>query len=299
MGGWVQLVTVEAVRHLCSYTTSVKIDLATIANGIFETRAGFWTTGRATHVSYPETGHAAALNVEDSSFWFEHRNRVILNALRMFPPAPGVILDVGGGNGYVTKALQDAGFPAVLLEPSAIGAANAVTRGVHNVICGDIDSARMRDDTVGGIGLFDVVEHVEDDVGLLRGLLHHLVPGGRVYVTVPAFRSLWSTDDVFTGHFRRYRAAEIEHTMRQAGFRIEYSTYIFWLLPVPILFFRVIPSKLGLRYDPKARTPREHASGLRVVRNVLGKLLGFEVPAIRQKRRIPIGGSCLVVGSRD
>lgn len=51
---------------------------------------------RITRISYPEGGHAVCREVEDSSFWFAHRNRCIVAAVERMPPC-GPILDIGGG----------------------------------------------------------------------------------------------------------------------------------------------------------------------------------------------------------
>src|SRR5262249_37896582 len=52
--------------------------------------------------------------------------------------------------------------------------------------------------------LMDVLEHVDDDVGLLRAVGRILTAAGEAVVTVPAHAFLWSDHDVFLGHRRRY-----------------------------------------------------------------------------------------------
>jgi len=277
----------------------VKLDLAAIADGISSIPSGGWTTDGTAGVSYPEVGSATCFAIEDSSFWFDHRNRVILAAVQKFPPANEIILDVGGGNGFVTKALEDAGFAAVLLEPAEEGVANANARGLRYVVRGDLDAARFHEQTVGGIGLFDVIEHIDDDVAFLRNAARLLVPGGRVYATVPAFHSLWSAADVASGHFRRYRAAALEAVLKSAGLHVEYSTYFFWILPLPLYLVRVLLPKLGLRRDDVvADAPRTHAVGGALTRAVVGKLFAPELRRIRRAKSVPFGGSCLVIATR-
>ncbi len=95
--------------------------------------AGWWQTRASPEVSYPGEGNALCFLVEDSSFWFRHRNRCILEILRRFPP-PGTFFDVGGRNRYVARAIQDAGLEVVLIEPGIDGVRNALRRGVR---CGD------------------------------------------------------------------------------------------------------------------------------------------------------------------
>jgi SAM-dependent methyltransferase len=66
------------------------------------------------------------------------------------------------------------------------------------------------------VGLFDVVEHVEDDAGLLRTAAALVRPGGFVLLTVPADPRLWSDLDRYAGHHRRYTRTGIEGLLRQA-----------------------------------------------------------------------------------
>ena len=65
--------------------------------------------------------------------------------------------------------------------------------------------------------MMDVLEHVDDDRGLLRHYAAKVPPGAHFLVTVPAFAFLWSGHDVFLEHKRRYRLVEIEAAMRDAG----------------------------------------------------------------------------------
>jgi hypothetical protein len=50
----------------------------------------------------------------------------------------------------------------------------------------------------------EVLEEIGDGSRFARKIRRCLVPGGRVYLTVPAGNWVWSDDDVQAGHFRRY-----------------------------------------------------------------------------------------------
>ena len=65
---------------------------------------------------YPDQGNAFCFQVEDHSFWFQHRNACILAVMSRLPPG-GVLFAIGGGNGFVARALVAAGLPAVVVEP--------------------------------------------------------------------------------------------------------------------------------------------------------------------------------------
>jgi len=273
------------------------VDIAAIAAGLELRDDGIWYGAEDQAVSYPNEGHGACFALEDASFWFRHRNACIVAAVRAFPPADGgTIFDVGGGNGFVARGLLDAGFDAVLLEPGAAGARNAKRRGVRQVICATTDAAGLRDGSLAAVGLFDVIEHIDDDAAFLRSLRTKLRGGGRLYATVPAFQTLWSKADVVAGHFRRYSRDAISRTIADAGFAIDLATYMFRPLPLPLALFRVLPERLGIdAAREKKRHEREHRVSGGTISRVLERVLASEVRNIRAVRPMRFGGSCLVV----
>jgi len=250
-------------------------------------------------VSYPADGNAVCFQLEDDSFWFRHRNRCITAVVGQFPPA-GAILDIGGGNGFVARALIDAGYDATLVEPGAEGVLNARThRKIPNVLHATLEDAGLAPGSVAAAGLFDVIEHIEDDGGFIARLRTLLTPGGLVYVTVPAHQRLWSATDVDAGHFRRYSVPELRERFERAGFDVLYATYFFEALVVPFYLMRTLPYALGLA---KARAASdyqtEHTAGGGLVSALLEKLLAREVGAIERRRTLMTGTSCLLVARK-
>ena len=77
---------------------------------------------------YDEEMQAALLRLEDRSWWFKHRNRIIETGIRAYPPQGGIIADVGGGNGFVSAHLLQQGFQIILFEPGFYGVKNAKYR---------------------------------------------------------------------------------------------------------------------------------------------------------------------------
>ena len=102
----------------------MKIDIANISSKLKPDKEGIWNSLQGSVISYPDDGNTNCFNIEDDSFWFQHRNECILSVFKQLPPK-GTILDVGGGNGFVTKRLLAEGFHSILLEPGAAGAINA------------------------------------------------------------------------------------------------------------------------------------------------------------------------------
>ncbi len=272
-----------------------QIDLAGIAKGLtFDSAQGVWSSQEFHKVSFAEEGHDFCFNIEDSSFWFRHRNRVIQYTVATYPPHMRVLFDIGGGNGYVSSALSSQNLSTVLLEPGAKGIINARTRGLKNLIHSDFDSAKFCPASLPSVGLFDVLEHIENDLDFLKTLRHTIMPDGMLYLTVPAYSLLWSHEDEVAGHFRRYRLKVLEKLVIEAGFEIVYSSYFFSILPIPIFLFRTLPARFS-RTKLVTRVPEtEHIGGSGLFVKILNWLLRGEMQLLNYGVRLPFGGSCVV-----
>lgn len=275
------------------------IDLSRYSQALTADDRGIWRARGGAPVSYPAGGHDACHAVEDASFWFQHRNRCIEAAVARHPP-DGPIFDVGGGNGCVARALEQAGWEVVLVEPGAAGAAHARARGIAHVVCATLDAAGFVPGSLPAVGLFDVVEHIEDDAGFLQRLAARLVPGGWLYLTVPAYPCLWSSEDVEAGHFRRYTRATLAAVVARAGYALAYATMIFRPLPLPIALLRALPYRLRLRRGPGSADvlAREHAADGGMAGALAARVLAPEPGCIAKGRTMAFGASILMVARR-
>lgn len=277
------------------------VDLADIAANLEQTSDGTWRCKSTSLVSYPEWGNDACFQVEDVSFWFRHRNACILEVMKQFPPS-GPVFDVGGGNGYVAKGMQDAGIEVVLLEPGATGARNAQRRGIQNVVHSGLEDAGFRRASMAAAGLFDVVEHIEQDRKFLELVKGRLCPSGRVYLTVPAYQALWSHEDVDAGHFRRYGRQALHNLLWHSGFTVEFLTGFFQFLLPAILVGRVLPYRLGIAKagtrDVNRKMRAQHEVRSVLVRRPLAWIQQRELDQIRAHRETTFGASWLAVARR-
>lgn len=274
------------------------VDLAAIATNLIQDADGIWTARSQSSISYPDEGNLNCLALEADSFWFKHRNRCIQSVVQRFSP-PGTLFDVGGGNGYVAMGLQRAGIPVVLVEPGWQGVQNARTRGVRMLICSTLEDAGFLPGSLPAVGAFDVLEHIESDEGFLSAVHQRLVSGGYLYLTVPAFQALWSADDDYAGHYRRYTLAGLRSRLERAGYQVVFASYIFSMLPLPIWLGRALPTRLGLRkQEAWDRYQAEHSAQPGLVGRALDGLLGLELAFLRSGKSIPFGGSCLVAARK-
>jgi len=272
------------------------MDLSRFGANLRPTDVGLWISGSAGAVSFPEGGHDECFQGEDASFWFHHRNRCLIELLRAFPPA-GVLLEIGGGNGFVAQALIRAGYETVLLEPGPAGARNALARGVSTVACSTFEAAAFRDGSLPAAGMFDVLEHIEDDAAFLTQLHRAMAPSGRLYLTVPAYQALWSEADEYAGHFRRYTLSEIGSRLAAAGFAVEWASYFFAPLVVPIFLLRALRRGGGLEVA-RDRAYRDHTHEDGLLTRGANALLAVEIALLRRRFRIPFGSSCLIVAHK-
>jgi SAM-dependent methyltransferase len=173
-------------------------------------------------------------DTEGRHWWFTGR-RAILQSLITGLKLPGSarILEIGcgtGGNldmlaafGRVSAMEADDGARAIALEKT--GGRFEIRAGRCP---GDIPFPRRSFDLV---CLFDVLEHIEEDVATLQALGALLAPGGHAVLTVPAYRWLWSEHDEFLHHKRRYTASELRRKISAAGgLRVEEISYFNTLL---------------------------------------------------------------------
>jgi len=259
---------------------------------------GVWAARSLSRVSYPDEGNASCYAVEEISFWFRHRNNCILEVVKHLPPA-APFFDIGGGNGYVAKALQDAGLEVVVVEPGATGAFYSRRRGVQHVIRASLEDAGFFSEVLPAVGLFDVVEHIEDDRAFLCTIRNSMRPGGLVYLTVPAFQWLWSHEDEAAGHFRRYSVRSLSRLLVAAGLQVEFVTCFFTFLPIPVLFCRTLPHRLGIARPSTPDTIRaDHEIRSSTGNRLFDVLMRRELKRIRAGRAASFGGSCLAVASK-
>jgi SAM-dependent methyltransferase len=271
-----------------------------LADNLTLNSEGYWEAARAsTHVSYPSYGNRNILSIEEGSFWYKHRTSVILEAARRYMNADE-ILDIGGGNGIVSEALQKMGFNVCLVEPMRERARHALRhRGLKTVICAAFQDIDFRPRSVSAAGVFDVLEHIEDDGQFLCSLNTSLVPGGELILTVPALNFLYSSFDRHVGHFRRYGLSRLEKTLLDCRFQVLYSTYFFSVFPPAVFLGRTLPGWLGFKsgVTPKSKK-RMHTIHHLGPWRFIQWLLGAEMSLMRLGRRLPFGSSILVVARK-
>jgi len=83
--------------------------------------------------------------------------------------------------------------------------------------------------------LLDVLEHIEDDKSFLNLLsAYPFISETTLFIiTVPAFQSLFSSHDIFLGHFRRYNKKSLKKLIYECDLSIIKQGYFFTSLLIP------------------------------------------------------------------
>lgn len=241
---------------------------------------------------------ATLREVEDRHFWFVGRQRVVLAALRRAVPdyASRRLFDIGCGSGGLLAFLARSGVPvagACDVYPESL----RIVRARLDVPLVQVDEGRPLPLGRGYdlLGLFDVLEHVDDDVGALRALREALVPGGALVLTVPAHQWLFDEMDEIACHRRRYGRPELRRALETAGFDVRLLTHFMSAL-VPALW---LVRSLGRRFHRGSSLERRRTE-FRVVPGLDGLMratLALERAAMRLVP-LPFGSSIVAVAFR-
>jgi SAM-dependent methyltransferase len=206
------------------------------------------------------------------------------------------VLDIGCGTGYITATLCDA------LPGAAVLATDVFTEGVRltsrrltdrALVCHMDAQAMPFTNCLDLITTFDVIEHIEQDEAVLRGIHGALRPGGISINVVPQHPFMYSPADEIACHVRRYRTGELKAKMAAAGFDIVYDSSFFSLLMPPGLLSRW-KSKLTGRYDATeelALPPWLNAA--------FGVVQDIELAGMKAGLRYPFGISRVTIGRKS
>ncbi len=105
---------------------------------------------------------------------------------------PGTILDVGCGSGEALLAFEEIGWEPYGIETNSTAVEAGKNAGLTNLQVGDLLGGGYLDDTFDAVRFWHVLEHTRNPVEQLAEARRILMPGGRLVVGVPNFRSLLS-----------------------------------------------------------------------------------------------------------
>jgi len=170
--------------------------------------------------------------VEGSHWWYRVRRQLVKDLISKYANKTTTILDIGCGPGLLLSELQNNGREIFGVDLSPIALEFCKKRGLKNVSLADAGALPFSDNTFDVVLLLDMLEHVQDDSGVLREARRVLKSEGIVIIFVPCFNFLWTKNDEISHHYRRYTLPELTNKI-SSNFTILRKTYFnFFLFPL-------------------------------------------------------------------
>lgn len=196
-------------------------------------------------ISFPSEGYSGGEdNSEANGFWATERAKSIYQLLEKNEVK--TLWEIGAGNGNAAIPLRNRGIEVIPIEPLRTGALT-LTKNGFATFQATLEDLCFPDNSIGAIGAFDVLEHLENPSQLLAEIHRILQPGGIFICSVPAYQWLYSDFDISIGHFRRYSRKSINKLIISSGLETQSITSLFGYLVVPAFILRRIPYLLGRR----------------------------------------------------
>jgi 2-polyprenyl-3-methyl-5-hydroxy-6-metoxy-1,4-benzoquinol methylase len=228
----------------------------------------------------------------EKHWWWRAREEKLCEELKkhLDGSSPKTILDVGCGDGLFFDRLRQFGSVegvepvAELVNPNGANAAQ--------ITVAPFDANFQPGKKYDVILMLDVLEHLDAPEEALRHALSLLQNDGLLFVTVPAFRLLWTNHDRLNQHRTRFTKASFTRLAISAGMKaVEIRYFFFWLFPAKLVA-RFAEAILGGKPQiPRVPSPR-------INRFLYGLSRAEEKIARNLRLNIPFGSSLLVAGRR-
>ena len=210
---------------------------------------------------------------ESSHWWFAGRRAIASSILDTFSlKKDAKILEVGCGTGGNLQMLGDYGVVSAFeMDEVAHKIALQKSKDSHDIRLGFCpDEIPFKGEKFDLICMFDVLEHIPNDLETLINLKDLLNSKGRLLITVPAYQWLYGPHDIFLHHKRRYTSSHLLELIRAAG-----------LKPVKISYFNTILFPLAVIARIKDRLLKSNSvtgTGIpiKIVNEILKFLFSFE-----------------------
>lgn len=188
----------------------------------------------------------------DSYWWLAGKYKVASRFLEALFPGDSrnkqstlKVLDIGCGPGNFLRELSR--FGAVLGMDASMEALRICRRqgGRAELINSEADTLPVRSSAFDVVVMLDVLEHVADDRKVIEEAYRILRPGGKLLITVPAYKLLWGGHDELYGHYRRYRPDQVRRMVAETGFTVRSVTAFETVFLMPLLLFRKLKRIIG------------------------------------------------------
>lgn len=236
-------------------------------------------------------------DLEENHFWFRGRRQIFFELIEqdLAGRRDLEILEIGCGAGGMLGPLGAYGqVTGVDISQDYIEFCRS--RGYERVLRGSGYELPFADHSFDLVAMFDVIEHIPDDARVLAEVQRVLKPGGRIFISVPAYQFLYSQNDRVAHHCRRYTANRLRKLLTGVGIkptRISYfNTFLFPLILPAILVLKLKERLLGL---PDGQTNLSHQFA-GPVNSLFAWIMGSERFLLRHIE-FPFGHSLVALGN--
>ena len=244
-------------------------------------------------------------DLERKHWWFVGREKIITNQITKLLNENRLvnkklkILNIGCSTGRSSEYLSHFGN-VTSIEYDKECCEFAIQKTGLEIINGSITELPFDENIFDLVCAFDVIEHVDDDVLAVSEMKRVAKKNGILFVTVPAYMSLWSHHDVINHHFRRYKATEIKNLFKKDNNGIElFSTYFNFFLFLPIYAVRVISNLLKLGKKRKGSGSDFETFNNKILNNFLLSILNLENKLVKNYIKLPFGVSYLFIWRKN
>lgn len=230
--------------------------------------------------------------VETSHWWFSVRKLIVadmVHSIASMPPGSKV-LDVGCGTGAMLMMFSKE-FDAYGTDTSPIAIEYCRKRGLTNAFCCTLESFPHPEMRFELLTMLDVLEHIKDEGAVLRAAHQKLIPGGRILLTVPAYKYLWSIHDDLNHHQRRYVKSQLVDVLQANGFAVDFVSYFNTILFPSAFVGRIAKKLIKPTHDTTLNIP------VSPINSLLRTIFSFERLLLR-KTSLPFGLSLIAVARR-
>lgn len=193
--------------------------------------------------------------LQKDHWWYEARRIIFTDVINRLPLAEKAqTLEAGCGPGANLGMLQQFGEVSGF-DPDEFAAKHASEVSNLSVKQGDLPDNCPFSGPFDLIGAFDVIEHIDDDIGAVKALESITASGGHAVFSVPAYQWMWSHHDDINHHKRRYTVGRFRDVLEQAGYEVKKISYMnMWLFPMAVLV-RSLKKLLGRDEDSDVKMP--------------------------------------------
>lgn len=228
-----------------------------------------------------------SIESNQNDWWINGRAEIILSIIRKYFKKNIKILDVGAGIGLITEKIKEAGYKKIIAADASSDSLEILKNKGIMTLKLKLPEVEIKS-KYDLILLLDVIEHVSDDQKTLINIKKILNKNGKIIITVPAFKFLWSKKDEEYGHFRRYTKKELRDKIKRTGYQIDYLSYYNFFLFMPAL----IAAKMNKR---EMKVKRYNSKQNRIFYPIFRQEAGF----IRKGFLFPFGVSLIAVVNND